>query len=470
MAFFDTVIRNGTVVTASDTMVCDVGIKNGRIVALGEHIEEGSTEIDATDLLVLPGGIDSHVHLEQPTSDGSVMADDFESGTRSAACGGNTMVIPFSLQERGESLLNSVQEHHDRASGKCHIDYALHAIITDPSEQALVKDLPEIVKGGITSVKIFMTYENMALNDAEIFRVMEATRHVGALTMVHAENFDAIRQMTERLERAGHTGPRGHADSRPIVVEREATHRAISFAELVDVPLFVVHVSGGDVIEQIEWAKRRGLPIYAETCPQYLTLTADDLDSMPTEGAKYVCSPPPRDVANQEACWDALARGVFSTFTSDHCPFVYASDTGKQIKGAQESFKYVPNGIPGVETRLPILFSKGVSEGRITLNDFVALTATNHAKIYGMYPQKGSIAIGSDADIAIWDPKKRVTLTQDILNHNCDYTPYEGMTLTGYPVVVMVRGRVVAKDGKPAGEPGYGEFVSRGRSSLVPDR
>lgn len=468
MTGFDLIIRNGTVVTASDTMRCDVGIRAGKIVALADRLEEAEREIDAMGLLVMPGGIDSHVHLAQPTSDGSVMADDFESGTRSAACGGNTTVIAFSLQERGASLLASVAEHHQRAADKCHIDYALHAIITDPTPQALEHDLPKVVQEGVSSIKIFMTYEDMALNDGEIFRVMEAARREGALTMVHAENFDAIQQMTERLEKAGQTGPRGHADSRPIVVEREATHRAISFAELVDVPLFVVHVSGGDVIEQIEWAKRRGLPIYAETCPQYLTLTADDLDNANMEGSKYVCSPPPRDEANQKACWDALARNVFSTFTSDHCPFIYESDTGKKKAGADTSFKYVPNGIPGVETRLPILFSKGVSEGRISLNQFVALSATNHAKVYGMYPRKGTIAIGSDADIALWDPEKRVTLSQSMLNHNCDYTPYEGMELIGYPVTVISNGEIVADQGRPTGGPGKGRFIARGPSSLIP--
>lgn len=468
MTGFDLIIRNGTIVTASDTMLCDVGIRNGKVVALADKLSVAEHEIDATGLLVMPGGIDSHVHLAQPTSDGSVMADDFESGTRSAACGGNTTVIPFSLQERGKSLLESVEEHHQRAAGKCYIDYALHAIITDPTPQALEYDLPQVVQGGVTSVKIFMTYQDMALNDGEIFKVMEATRREGALTMVHAENFDAIQQMTERLEKAGQTGPRGHAESRPIVVEREATHRAISFAELVDVPLFVVHVSGGDVIEQIEWAKRRGLPIYAETCPQYLTLTAEDLDNANMEGSKYVCSPPPRDEANQKACWDALARDLFSTFTSDHCPFIYESDTGKKKAGADTSFKYVPNGIPGVETRLPILFSKGVSEGRISLNQFVALSATNHAKVYGMYPRKGTIAIGSDADIAIWDPNKRVTLSQTMLNHNCDYTPYEGMELKGYPVTVISNGEVVAENGRPVGSAGRGKFIPRGKSSLIP--
>jgi dihydropyrimidinase len=247
-------------------------------------------------------------------------------------------------------------------------------------------------------------------------------------------------------------------------VEREATHRAISLAELVDVPIVVVHVSNGEAMEQIRWAQQRGLKVYGETCPQYLVLTEKDLDGLNMEGAKYVCSPPPRDEASQRACWLGLETGVFQVFSSDHCPFRYDDEAGKLTPKGRTSFRWVPNGIPGVETRLPILFSEGVVKGRITLNQFVALSATNHAKMYGLHPRKGTIAIGADADIAIWDPDRKVRITQSILHHGPDYTPYEGMEVTGWPVTAIVRGKVIVRDGALAPGGHIGEHVARERS------
>ena len=264
-----------------------------------------------------------------------------------------------------------------------------------------------------------MTYEGLALSDLEMLNVMSVARETGALVMVHAENYDAIRFLTDRLERAGKTAPHYHATSRPIPVEREATHRAISLAELVDVPIMIVHVSNREAMEEIRRAQQRGLKVYGETCPQYLVLTAKDLEGLNMEGAKYVCSPPPRDEASQEACWEGLQQGVFSLFSSDHCPFRYDDPQGKLVPKGRTSFRWVPNGIPGVETRLPILFSEGVGKGRISLNEFVALTATNHAKTYGLYPKKGTIAVGSDADIAIWDPDREVTISQGLMHGGC---------------------------------------------------
>ena len=271
----------------------------------------------------------------------------------------------------------------------------------------LGQELPALVNDGYTSFKVFMTYEGLALSDMEMLNVMSVARETGALVMVHAENYDAIRFLTDRLERAGKTAPHYHAASRPIPVEREATHRAISLSEIVDVPIMIVHVSNREAMEEIRRAQQRGLKIYGETCPQYLVLTEKDLEGLNMEGAKYVCSPPPRDHASQAACWEGMQQGVFSLFSSDHCPFRYDDPQGKLAPKGRTSFRWVPNGIPGVETRLPILFSEGVGKGRITLNEFVALTATNHAKTYGLYPKKGTIAVGSDADIAIWDPDAR---------------------------------------------------------------
>jgi dihydropyrimidinase len=273
--------------------------------------------------------------------------------------------------------------------------------------------------------------------------------------------------MTDRLERAGQTSPFFHTTSRPELVEREAAHRAISHAELIDVPIMIVHVSGREAMEQIRWAQQRGLKVYAETCPQYLTLTANVLEGLNMEGAKYVCSPPPRDAASQAAIWEGLQQGVFQTFSSDHCPFRYESSEGKLTPKSKTSFRWVPNGIPGIETRLPILFSEGVSAGRISLNRFVELTSTNHAKIYGLYPRKGSIGVGFDADITLWDAHRRETIRQENLHHGADYTPWEGFEVTGWPVMTIARGEVVARDGVIVGKKGAGRILERDISAYA---
>ena len=466
---FDTIIRGGTVATEADTFACDIGIRGEKIAALGDDLGDAGEIVDASGWLVLPGGIDSHVHVAQPSAPGIVMADDFESGTRAAAFGGNTMILPFAMQQRGESLRQVVKDYHAKADGCCYVDVSFHLIIADASEAVLGQELPALVHDGYTSFKVFMTYEGLALSDLEMLNVMAVARDTGALVMVHAENYDAIRFLTNRLERAGKTAPRYHAMSRPIPVEREATHRAISLAELVDVPVMIVHVSSREAMEEIRRAQQKGLKVYGETCPQYLVLTAQDLEGLNMEGAKYVCSPPPRDAASQEACWEGLQQKVFSLFSSDHCPFRYDDFHGKLTPKGRTSFRWVPNGIPGVETRLPILFSRGVKTGRISLNEFVALTATNHAKTYGLYPRKGTIAIGSDADIAIWDGERRTTISQALMHHGTDYTPYEGMEVTGWPVSTMVRGKFVVRDGALVGAK-TGAYVTREKSPLATPR
>jgi dihydropyrimidinase len=460
---FDTIIRGGTIATAADTFACDIGIRDGLIAALGRDLGPAQAVIDATDRLVLPGGIDSHVHIAQPSGEGIVMADGFASGTRSAAFGGNTTVLPFCLQEKGQSLRAALRSYHALADGECYVDVSFHLIVSDPTEQVLGQELPALVEDGYTSLKVFMTYEGLALSDREILETMSVARETGAMLMVHAENFDAIRFLTDRLEQAGKIAPRFHATSRPIPVEREATHRAISLAELIDVPIMIVHVSNREAMDEIRRAQQRGLKIMGETCPQYLVLTEKDLDQLNMEGSKYVCSPPPRDEASQQACWEGLQQGVFSVFSSDHCPFRYDDPQGKLAPKGRTSFRWVPNGIPGVAARLPILFSEGVTKGRIDLNRFVALTSTNHAKTYGLYPRKGTIAVGSDADIVLWDPKKAVTITHDLLHDGSDYTPYEGLEVVGWPALTMVRGRVVVDDGRLVGEKGYGAYLSRAK-------
>ena len=467
MSNYDLAIRGGTVATASDTFKADIGIRGGRIAAVAETIEGATDEIDASGLLVLPGGIDSHVHFAQPSGPDILMADDFESGTRSAAFGGNTTVLPFCLQLKGQSLREAVKTYHAEAEGRCYVDISFHLIIADPTEQVLGQELPALIEDGYTSFKVFMTYEGLALSDREMLEVMAVARETGALVMVHAENYDAIRFLTDRLERFGKTAPHHHASSRPIVVEREATHRAISLAELVDVPLMIVHVSNREAMEEIRRAQMKGLRVYGETCPQYLVLTKRDLEGLNMEGAKYVCSPPPRDEESQKACWEGLQQGVFSVFSSDHCPFRYDDPQGKLTPKGRTSFRWVPNGIPGVATRLPILFSEGVVKGRIDLNRFVALTSTNHARAYGLYPRKGTIAVGADADIVLWDRDRRVIITHERLQDGSDYTPYEGREVTGWPVLTMVRGRVIVRDGELVGPKGHGSYLPRERSPLA---
>lgn len=463
MSGLDLVIAGGTVVTAADSYAADIGIRDGRIAQIGQGLT-GADRIDATGLLVLPGGIDAHVHLDQPTSDGTTMADGFASGTRSAAAGGNTTVLPFALQIKGQSLRACVEDYHRKAQGHCHTDVSFHLIVSDPTPQVLGQELPALVRDGYTSFKVFMTYDDLVLNDAQILDVFEVARRERALVMVHAEGHDAIRHLTRRLEAEGRTAPYYHGQAHAQIAEREATHRAISHAQLIDVPVVIVHVSGRDPMEQIQWARARGLKVHAETCPQYVALTADDLRglNMDFDGAKYVCSPPPRDADSQAAIWQGLRDGTFDIFSSDHCPFRIDA-TGKDTPRARSSFKYVPNGIPGVETRLPILFSEGVGKGRISLQRFVALTATNPARLYGLYPQKGSIAIGADADLALWDPTLTRPIRQAQLNHGCDYTPYEGMEITGWPVRTLLRGRTIAQDGVPVGD-STGGHLSRGTS------
>lgn len=457
MPDYDLVIRNGTVATAADTQHCDVGIKDGVVATLGRGLGPGAHEIDAAGKLVLPGAVDSHCHIEQRSGAGVVCADDFYSATVAAAFGGTTTVIPFAAQHRGQSLRQVVAEYHEAARPKAVIDYAFHLIITDPSEQVLGQELPALLRDGYTSFKVYMTYDAMRLDDGQMLDILALARREGALVMVHAENHDMIKWLTERLLGQGLGAPRYHAVAHARVAEGEATNRAIALSQLLDVPMLIVHVSAAEAIEVIRNAQTRGLKIYGETCPQYLFLTADDI-GMDLEGTKFCCSPPPRDKAAQEAVWLGLANGTFQVFSSDHAPYRY-DETGKLLKGDKTTFKDTANGVPGIELRVPLLFSEGVRKGRIDLNRFVALTATNHARLYGLYPRKGTIAVGSDADIAIWDPERQTTVAWDGLHDNVGYTPYEGMTLTGWPVTVLSRGRIVVEGGQLNATRGSGAFL-----------
>jgi dihydropyrimidinase len=468
MPEFDLVLRNAQAITAADSFRCDIGVRDGRIVQLGLDLPPGAREIDAAGRAVTPGGIDSHCHLDQPMEAPVRMADGFDSGTRAAACGGTTTVIPFAAQAKGQSLRAAVQDYHRRADGKAHVDYAFHLIVSDPTPQVLKEELPALIREGYTSFKIYMTYDDLKLDDGQILDVFDVAREHGAMAMVHAENADCIEWLTKRLEAAGRTAPRYHAHARPMLVEREATHRAIALSQLVDVPILVVHVSGREAVEQIRWARGLGMKVFAETCPQYLFLTAEDLgldDSY--QGARCVCSPPPRDASNQQVIWDGLADGLFTVFSSDHAPFRFDAPEGKKPGGAEMPFRHIPNGIPGIETRMALLWSEGVLAGRITAQKFVELTATNPAKAYGLHPRKGSIAVGADADLVVWDERDVVVRNAD-LHHAVDYTPYEGMRLSAWPACTISRGEVVWDGRAFTGSAGRGRFLACGAPTLLP--
>jgi len=456
---YDLVIRGGTVATASDVVRCDVGIRGGRVAALGADLPRGEKEIDATGRYVLPGGVDSHCHIEQPGSVGGQNADTFVTGTTSAACGGTTTVICFSPQKRGGSVKEAAENYH-RIASKSVIDYSFHIVINDPSEQVL-EELPKLIEDGHRSLKIFMTYDSNFVDDSQVLKILEVARRNQALVCVHAENHEAIKWMTARLLDAGLTHPRYHSWSKPPVVEREAVHRVIALAEIVDQPIQIFHVTCGEAAEEIRRAQARGLKVFGETCAQYFVLTEDDMDRPGFEGAKYICSPSPRHAREHDALWRYVASGTLDIVTSDHAPYMYEGPTGKKVRGDNAPFNIIPNGVPGVETRLPIVFSEGVVGGRIDLSTFVAITSANPAKLFGLYPKKGTIAVGADADIAIWDPARKVTIRNDDLHSAMDYTPFEGMEVTGWPVMTISRGEVLWNNGEVTAEPGRGEFLAR---------
>jgi dihydropyrimidinase len=458
---FDLIIENAACTTASDHWTSDLGIRGGRIEAIGRTLGRARRVIDANGRPVLPGGVDAHCHIDQMTSQGLRTADDFTSGTVSAAFGGTTTILSFAVQQKGESLRAAVDVYHQAAAGKAVTDYAFHMIVTDPSAQTLGQELPALIRNGHTSIKIYMTYDALRLNDRQVLDVLDLARREGAVVMVHAESHDLIAWMTQRLLDRGDTAPRFHSAARPLISEREATHRAITMAEMAGQPLYIVHVSGEAAMDEIARAQGKGLRIFAETCPQYLLLTSRDLDRPGFEGAKYCCTPPPRDVDSQRALWRGLATGIFNTVSSDHSAFRFNDPKGKLAFGQNVPFNRIPQGVPGLEARLPLLFSEGVSKGRITLHQFVSLTATEPAKIFGLYPRKGTIAVGCDADLAIWDPEQEVTIRATDLHDATDYTPYEGMKVTGWPSIVLSRGDVVCEEGVLKTPPGRGEFLHR---------
>lgn len=483
MDSYDLLVLNGLVATAGDTGHYDIAVKDGKIALLAPAGSlsklESKRVIDADGGYVLPGGVDAHVHLEEPPLFGKGQsADTYETGTRSAICGGTTTVVTFAPQSQADpSLLVVLKNTHEKAQGNCYCDYSFHLLVSNPTASVL-SEFKSLRSRGISSLKIYMTYESLQLRDNQILDVLLAARAHSITTMIHAENGDILAWMSDQLEARKLFAPKYHATSRPQLLETEATNRAITLSQIIDTPILIVHVSSPAAAQHIRDAQTRGLPIYAETCPQYLFLTRADLDKPGFEGAKCVCSPPPRDgPEDHEAIWRGLQNGTFTVLSSDHCPFVYddALNGKKSIispEYPEGRFRYIPNGCLGIETRLPLV----LSQAKLSLSKFVEVTATNPAKLYGLYPRKGTLMPGvSDADLTIWYPPSRTTLfpiTNKMLHHNVDYTPFEGYMLTQWPRFTILRGKVVwDRDGAGLlGQKGDGCFLERGASSLAGSR
>ena len=460
MSDFDLKIVNGTVASASETYTADIGIKDGLIAAIGRRLGSADDVIDAAGQYVLPGGIEAHCHIEQESSSGLMTADDYYSGSVSAAFGGNTCIVPFAAQHRGQSLAEVLETYHGRAGPKSVIDYSFHLIISDPTDDVLHNELPQVIEDGITSFKIYMTYDRLIVDDGQMLDIFAVAKKHGALTMIHAENNAMIKWMSDKLVTSGHGEPKYHALSHPRTAESEAINRAIALAGFIDTPILIVHVSSAAGARIIAEARYEGRKVFGETCPQYMFLNMEQMDLPGMQGAQLCCSPPLRDRASQEEIWRCLQNGTFQVYSSDHAPYRFDS-SGKLNAGPTPDFPKIANGLPGIETRLPLLFSEGFMKGRISLNHFVSLAATNVSKIYGMDHRKGSITEGKDADIAIWDPEVRRVIKATDLHDNMEYTPYEGMEISGWPTTVLQRGKTIIANNELQVERGVGQFVPR---------
>ena len=460
-----TCIKNGCVVLEDGVVYQNIWIEDGRILGLTENDDVGSADsvIDAKGLIVLPGGIDAHTHFNIDVGVRSV--DDFTTGTRAAVFGGNTTIVDhMGFGPAGCSLRHQWAVYKGYTEGKCFADYGLHGVLQHVDD-AILEEMGQLTREGMTSFKAYLTYD-YKLSDDDILRVLEKLKAEGGIMPVHCENDAIIRYRRERLLADGHKEARYHPLSRPVYCEEEAVRRMIALSEAVEGgPLYIVHVSAGGSVEQIRTAKKRGCQVYAETCPQYLVLD-DSRYEDDDEGLKYIMSPPLRKKQDQEKLWEGLRDGTLSVVATDHCSFDLWGDKQK----GKADFSQCPNGAPGVETRVPLIFSKGVSEGRIDLKTFARVISTNPAKLFGMYPEKGVIAPGSDADLVFIDPEKEVTIMREALHENVDYTPYEGIKVKGWPVLTMIRGEVVVKDGHLRVRPGFGRFIKRHRiSPLLPE-
>lgn len=461
---FDTLIRNGTVVTATDTCLADVGIQDGRVAAIGKDlpVENAAKLIDATGRYVLPGGIDVHTHLDMPFG-GTTSADDFETGTIAAAFGGTTTLIDFAIQYKGQTLHQAFDTWMKKASGKAVTDYSFHCIITELAD-AQLQEMKTLVREGVPTFKLFMAYPGVfMLDDASIFRAMNAAANSGGMICMHAENGGAIDVLVQRALAEGKRAPKYHALTRPTTAEAEATSRSIALAEMAGAPVYIVHLSCNEALEKVREGRDRGLPVYAETCPQYLYLSLENMDAPGFEGAKYVFTPPLREKWHQEKLWKGLAKDDLQVVSTDHCPFCYK----EQKELGKDDFTKIPNGGPGIEHRLSLVYSGGVHGKRFSVNRFVQLVSTAPAKLFGLYPRKGTIAIGSDADIVVFDPNEEQTISAKTHHMRVDYSMFEGIRVTGVTKVVLSRGRTIIENGKFVGKPGAGEFLKRENPAKV---
>jgi dihydropyrimidinase len=459
-----TLIKGGMIVTASDLYQADVLIEDEQIATIG-HDLAGDTTIDASGKYVIPGGIDVHTHLDMPFG-GTVSSDDFFTGHRAAAFGGTTTHIDFAIQPKGATLRETLDMWMARAEGKAAIDYGFHIAITDLPD-TIMAEIPKCAEWGVTSLKLFMAYKGaLMVDDATLFRTMEQAAAHGLLICVHAENGDAIDVLVNQAVAAGKLEPKYHALTRPPELEAEATNRAIRLSEVAGSPLYVVHLTNEGALEAVRLARARGKPIYAETCVQYFFFTKDDLARPGFEGAKWVCSPPFREQSDQQALWKGVFDNSLQVISTDHCPFWLEGGKDGRTPGKElgkDNFAKIPNGCPGIEDRMMVLYTQGVRAGRFSLNRWVELCCTNPAKLFGMYPRKGTIAPGSDADIVIWNPDATYTISAATQHMRTDYNLYEGMEITGMPSVVLSRGRVLVEDGQWKGQQGAGRFVARKR-------
>ena len=457
-------VRNGRVVTASDSYEADLYVDGGKIALVGQGLSlPADTVIDASGCLVLPGGIDVHTHLDMPAVE-LTSADDFETGTRAAAFGGTTTIIDFATPEPGQSLLAALDSWRRKAEGKAVVDYGFHMALREVGDTTLAEMARLTRDEGVTSFKLYLAYPGvLQVDDAAFFRALLGARECGALPLVHAENGGVIDVLVRRALARGETAPRHHALTRPPETEAEATARAIAMAEMAGAPLYVVHLTCAAALAHVTAARDRGLPVHAETCPQYLFLSIADYDRPGFEGAKYVMSPPLREAADQEALWRGLAGGDLQVVATDHCPFTLAD----KARG-KDDFSKIPNGAPGIETRMTLLWDGGVRAGRIDAQRFVELTAAGPARLFGLWPRKGTIAVGSDADLVVWDPERETRLSVETLHMRVDYSPYEGRVVRGGPVVVMSRGEVIVDRGEWKGRPGRGQFLKRSHGAPHP--
>jgi dihydropyrimidinase len=461
---FDTLIRGGTIVTATDTYAADVGIVGGKISTIGLNLpaEGAGKVIEARGMLVMPGGIDVHTHLDMPFG-GTTSADDFESGTVAAAYGGTTTLIDFAIQYKGQTLRHAFDTWMKKADGKAVIDYSFHCIITDIAG-AQLDEMKAFVREGVPTFKLFMAYPGVfMLDDASIFKAMGVAADCGGMICMHAENGGAIDVIVQRALAEGKRAPKYHALTRPVTAEAEATSRAIALAEMAGTPVYIVHLSCNEALEKVREARDRGLRVYAETCPQYLYLSLENMDGPGFDGAKYVFTPPLREKWHQEKLWQGLAKDDLQVVSTDHCPFCMK----EQKELGKDDFTKIPNGGPGIEHRVSLVYSGGVHGGKFSPNRFVQLVSTAPAKLFGLYPRKGTVAVGSDADLIVFDADEEQTISVKTHHMRVDYSMFEGTRVKGVPKTVLSRGRVIIENGKFVGKVGAGEFLKRENPARV---